>query len=185
MADELFAKMRAAINHAPERLADTKPEGWRLPPLKPDELAAAAEGALAVLIGAPAPTRKIPVPFLPEHAALGFEKCTDFEWRAMTPAGAISWWPHARKWRLGLEIHQGDEAALRAFLARTLAVSDIAPPGGVFPSPAQVEAAQTRPSYWAPEVMAAWGVPNPPPKGWRKRLAAGYALQQREAANAR
>lgn len=133
--------------------------------------------------GSPPPSRKQPPAFKPEHAALGFRVCSPWHWQAMTPAGRLNWWPSARKWQLGERITEGDEQALRAFLAGLAAFSDIQPPGGRFPSPSDVHAAQTAPGGWPREQLAAWGVPWPPPKGWRKRLAAGYALQQREKGN--
>lgn len=53
MADELNMKVQAAIRDALERIASTKPEGWMLPPLHPDELAAAANGAIEAIHGQP------------------------------------------------------------------------------------------------------------------------------------
>lgn len=44
------------------------------------------------------------------------------------------------------------------------------------PSPAEVEAAKTKRGAWTRKQLAAWGVPWPPPKGWRdelRRLHAG------------
>ena len=130
--------------------------------------------------GAPPPSRKTPPVLTDAHKALGFRVCSDWHWQAMTPAGRLNWWPTARKWQLGSDSHQGDEAALRRIMAGLAGTSDIAPPGGRFPSPAEVHAAQLTQGKWTKEQMEAWGVPWPPTKGWRKRLEAGYALQQRE-----
>lgn len=38
---------------------------------------------------------------------------------------------------------------------------------------AEIEAAMTPKGGWTRETLAAWGVPWPPPKGWRKRLTLG------------
>jgi hypothetical protein len=39
------------------------------------------------------------------------------------------------------------------------------------PTQAEIEAARTPAGGWTREQLAAWGVPWPPPKGWRRRLA--------------
>lgn len=39
------------------------------------------------------------------------------------------------------------------------------------PSPDEVTAAQTPGGGWARKQLAEWGVPWPPPQGWRKHLA--------------
>lgn len=44
------------------------------------------------------------------------------------------------------------------------------------PTAAEIEAARTPAGGWTREQLAAWGVPWPPPKGWRKALAAGVEL---------
>ncbi len=129
-----------------------------------------------------AASRKTPPVLTEAHKALGFRVCSDWHWQAMTPAGRLNWWPTAGKWQLGADIFLGDEAALGAFMARLAAASDIRPPGGVFPSPADVHAAQITSGKWTREQLEAWGVPWPPTRGWRKRLAAGYEIQQRENA---
>lgn len=38
------------------------------------------------------------------------------------------------------------------------------------PSPEEVEAARTPNGGWTRETLAQWGVPWPPPKGWRREL---------------
>lgn len=48
------------------------------------------------------------------------------------------------------------------------------------PSPQEIEAACTGPGGWKRAQLAEWGVPWPPPKGWRKELEAEYALEQQE-----
>jgi hypothetical protein len=39
------------------------------------------------------------------------------------------------------------------------------------PTPEEIEAARTPNGGWTRETLASWGVPWPPPKGWRKDLA--------------
>ncbi|NKS00469.1 hypothetical protein GTA09_21515 [Rhodococcus hoagii] len=39
------------------------------------------------------------------------------------------------------------------------------------PTEAEIEAARTPAGGWTRETLAAWGVPWPPPKGWRKQFA--------------
>ncbi|MET7391587.1 hypothetical protein ACFYPT_41700 [Streptomyces sp. NPDC005529] len=39
------------------------------------------------------------------------------------------------------------------------------------PSPDEVEAARTPADGWKRDQLAAWGVPWPPPKGWKEQLA--------------
>ncbi|MFC4560581.1 hypothetical protein ACFO4E_01795 [Nocardiopsis mangrovi] len=41
------------------------------------------------------------------------------------------------------------------------------------PTLEEIDAARTPAGGWTREQLAEWGVPWPPPKGWRKRLAAG------------
>lgn len=41
------------------------------------------------------------------------------------------------------------------------------------PSADEIEAARTPAGGWARETLAEWGVPWPPPKGWKKRLLEG------------
>jgi len=42
------------------------------------------------------------------------------------------------------------------------------------PSPEEVTAAQTPGGGWTRKTLAGWGVPWPPPKKWRDRLAAEW-----------
>lgn len=44
----------------------------------------------------------------------------------------------------------------------------------VVPSPEEVEAAKTPRGFWKRATLARWGVPWPPPAGWRKRLEAEW-----------
>ncbi|MDV9192187.1 hypothetical protein R6L23_28950 [Streptomyces sp. SR27] len=39
------------------------------------------------------------------------------------------------------------------------------------PSPEEVEAARTPAGGWKRDQLAAWGIPWPPPKGWKDQLA--------------
>ncbi|WP_432085548.1 hypothetical protein [Streptomyces sp. bgisy095] len=41
----------------------------------------------------------------------------------------------------------------------------------VLPSPEEIEAARTPAGGWMRDQLAAWGVPWPPPKGWKDELA--------------
>jgi hypothetical protein len=43
------------------------------------------------------------------------------------------------------------------------------------PSPEEVEAGRTAEGGWTRETLRRWGVPWPPPAGWRKRLADEHA----------
>jgi len=38
------------------------------------------------------------------------------------------------------------------------------------PTPEEIEAAKTERGGWTRKQLAAWGVPWPPPKGWRRKL---------------
>jgi hypothetical protein len=40
------------------------------------------------------------------------------------------------------------------------------------PTPAEIEAAKTQRGGWKRATLAQWGVPWPPPRGWRRRLIA-------------
>ena len=42
------------------------------------------------------------------------------------------------------------------------------------PSLEEIEAARTPAGGWTKEILASWGVPWPPPRGWRLKLA-GHA----------
>lgn len=41
------------------------------------------------------------------------------------------------------------------------------------PTPEEIDAAMTPAGGWTKAQLAQWGVPWPPPRGWRKRLEAG------------
>ena len=43
-------------------------------------------------------------------------------------------------------------------------------PSVALPTPAEVNAARTRSGGWTRATLAGWGVPCPPPKGWRQVL---------------
>ena len=43
---------------------------------------------------------------------------------------------------------------------------------------AQIDAARTPKGAWTRATLARWGVPWPPPKGWRKALLAGHPIPQ-------
>lgn len=42
------------------------------------------------------------------------------------------------------------------------------------PTKEEIEAARTPNGGWTRETLAQWGVPWPPPKGWKKELEATY-----------
>lgn len=46
------------------------------------------------------------------------------------------------------------------------------------PSPEQIEAARTPAGGWTRTTLASWGVPWPPPKGWRDGLRRSYEAQR-------
>lgn len=46
------------------------------------------------------------------------------------------------------------------------------------PSPEEVEAARTPAGGWKRDQLAAWGVPWPPPKGWKDELATRWKATQ-------
>jgi len=48
------------------------------------------------------------------------------------------------------------------------------------PSPEEVEAAKTERGGWTGEQLAKWGVPWPPPKGWKTELLERWQLGKRE-----
>jgi len=45
-----------------------------------------------------------------------------------------------------------------------------APKGPRTPTPVEIEAAKTPAGGWTKATLASWGVPWPPPKGWRREL---------------
>ncbi|WP_445277472.1 hypothetical protein [Streptomyces sp. DSM 41033] len=47
------------------------------------------------------------------------------------------------------------------------------------PSPEEVEAARTPAGGWKRDQLAAWGIPWPPPKGWKDELATRWKAEQR------
>ncbi|OUC86499.1 hypothetical protein CA983_41685 [Streptomyces swartbergensis] len=42
------------------------------------------------------------------------------------------------------------------------------------PSPEEIEAARTPAGGWTRNQLAAWGVPWPPPKGWKEEVTARW-----------
>jgi hypothetical protein len=56
------------------------------------------------------------------------------------------------------------------------------PPHGA-PSPAEIAARATGAGGWTRATLAEWGVPWPPPKGWRVHLERAYAAQPRTQAH--
>jgi hypothetical protein len=48
-------------------------------------------------------------------------------------------------------------------------------------SEAEIEAARTKRGGWTKDQLAEWGVPWPPPKGWRKSLIAASMVIRRRS----
>jgi hypothetical protein len=48
------------------------------------------------------------------------------------------------------------------------------------PTAAEIEAAKTPRGGWTREQLAQWGVPWPPPKGWKQRLLRASTAGQAE-----
>ncbi|NEB09755.1 hypothetical protein G3I32_12920 [Streptomyces coelicoflavus] len=57
------------------------------------------------------------------------------------------------------------------------AVVETGPQPLVLPSPDDIEAARTPAGGWSRRQLAAWGVPWPPPKGWKEHLIARWTAQ--------
>lgn len=57
------------------------------------------------------------------------------------------------------------------------AEAETSPQPLVLPSPDDIEAARTPAGGWSRQQLAAWGVPWPPPKGWKERLIARWTAQ--------
>ena len=55
-------------------------------------------------------------------------------------------------------------------------------PGTHLPSPDEIQEACTGPGGWTAAELAEWGVPWPPPKGWRRYLERRWQQQQRQGA---
>jgi len=51
----------------------------------------------------------------------------------------------------------------------------------LLPSPEDIEAAKTPHGGWTRAQLAQWGVPWPPPKGWRAESQAKWELAQKKA----
>ena len=45
-----------------------------------------------------------------------FRQCSPSHWQARLPGGLLDWWPSTAKWRWKGRTHQGDAAALAAFM---------------------------------------------------------------------
>ncbi|MEV5124724.1 hypothetical protein AB0K49_18335 [Streptomyces decoyicus] len=50
------------------------------------------------------------------------------------------------------------------------------------PSPDEVEAARTPAGGWKRDQLAAWGVPWPPPKGWKDELTERWKAAHQDSA---
>ncbi|MFH9426266.1 hypothetical protein [Streptomyces sp. NPDC017529] len=50
------------------------------------------------------------------------------------------------------------------------------------PSPEEIEAACTPAGGWKPAQLAAWGVPWPPPKGWKDELVERWEAARQNGA---
>lgn len=49
------------------------------------------------------------------------------------------------------------------------------------PSPDEIAAARTALGAWTREQLAEWGIPWPPPKGWKRELGEKWRAQEAEA----
>lgn len=70
------------------------------------------------------------------------------------------WRPRLNEYRHREKLH---ESRVKAFAAGNQA-------GVRIPSPDEVMAAQTENGGWLKKDLASWGIPWPPPKGWKQRL---------------
>ncbi|GGR47367.1 hypothetical protein GCM10010497_58360 [Streptomyces cinereoruber] len=52
----------------------------------------------------------------------------------------------------------------------------------VLPSPEEIEAVRTPAGGWKRNQLAAWGVPWPPPKGWKDELAERWKAARQDDA---
>lgn len=52
----------------------------------------------------------------------------------------------------------------------------------VLPSPGEIEAAKTSNGAWTRAQLAEWGVPWPPPKGWKGELIKRWEAAQPDGA---
>ncbi|MEU9197730.1 hypothetical protein [Streptomyces hundungensis] len=52
----------------------------------------------------------------------------------------------------------------------------------VLPSPGEIEAAKTSKGAWTRAQLAEWGVPWPPPKGWKDELIERWEAARQEGA---
>jgi hypothetical protein len=50
------------------------------------------------------------------------------------------------------------------------------------PSPEEIEAARTPAGGWKRDQLAAWGVPWPPPKGWKDELTERWQAARQDGA---
>lgn len=59
-------------------------------------------------------------------------------------------------------------------VVKSLATGEIIASSKCAPSPDDVQRAMTKNGGWTRATLATWGVPWPPPRGWRRRLAAQW-----------
>ncbi|MGA5499457.1 hypothetical protein ACPCSP_34685 [Streptomyces cinereoruber] len=52
----------------------------------------------------------------------------------------------------------------------------------VLPSPEEIEAARTPAGGWKRDQLAAWGIPWPPPKGWKDELVERWTAARQDGA---
>ncbi|MGW9436119.1 hypothetical protein [Streptomyces sp. NPDC055607] len=52
----------------------------------------------------------------------------------------------------------------------------------VLPSPEEIEAARTPAGGWKRDQLAAWGVPWPPPRGWKDELVERWRAADQDGA---
>jgi hypothetical protein len=82
----------------------------------------------------------------------------------------IEFWPDGRK-RDPFEVRARSRQMQAAHERRRAAErASLAVPADARPTPEGIEAAKTKRGGWTREQLAKWGVPWPPPKGWRAGL---------------
>ncbi|MGP3948563.1 TnsA endonuclease N-terminal domain-containing protein [Streptomyces sp. 7N604] len=98
------------------------------------------------------------------------------------------WVWHTRPYRLRAGTQTNTSSSLSESAAPMLPVPALNPgpgpvssctTGSVIPSPDDIEVARTPAGGWPRDQLAVWGVPWPPPKGWKKKLIDQWKAEQR------
>ncbi|MEU1003785.1 hypothetical protein [Streptomyces tibetensis] len=75
-----------------------------------------------------------------------------------------------------------DLSIFRHLIAGQLLHAERSPSMTQLPSPEEIEAARTPAGGWKRDQLAAWGVPWPPPKGWKDELAERWEAARQDGA---